>query len=460
MPYILKKYYPLRNVIFVLGEGAIIFLTIASVNYLGAGAAQVESELALYCFRAMVVTLAFQVCLYYFDLYDLSIIPSLSDSLTRILQAFGFGCIALSFLYFLFPLLIISTKVFWAGFLAVCLAICVWRFFYFGMLERKMFTQPIAILGTGELAAKIVAAIEGKKDSGFKIVAFVGKAPPEKMSNGAPVFADAKSLLPLCVARTVEKIVLAPDERRGQLPMNELIRYKFMGIDIVDGVGFYEEIAARMPVEKVNPSWLLFSDGFHVGRLTRFVKRALDICASSVGLLFSLPIFLVSALIIKLESPGPVFYCQERVGERGVLFKVIKFRSMRNDAEKDGPVWAQQNDSRVTRYGEIMRKLRIDEIPQMLNVLMGDMSFVGPRPERLFFVKDLEEKIPYYSIRHVVKPGITGWAQVYYPYGASEEDALRKLEYDLYYIKNLSIGMDLWTIFQTVKVVLFRKGSR
>ncbi len=460
MPYILKKYYPLRNLAFIVGEGAIIFLTIALVNFWGAGVAQVESEPALYCLRALIVTFSFQVCLYYFDLYDLSIIPSLADSLTRVLQAFGFGCIVLSFLYFLFPRLIISTRLFWLGFLAVCLAICLWRFLYFRMLERKMFTQPIAIVGTGELAANIVAAIEGKKDSGFKLVAFVGKGTLAAPANGAPLFADVKDLLPLCQERKVEKIVLAPDERRGHLSMNMLIRYKFMGVDVVDGVGFYETITARMPVEKVNPSWLLFSDGFHVGRLTRFIKRVLDLTVSLAGLLLSLPVFLLSALLIKLESPGPVFYCQERVGQRGVLFKVIKFRSMRQDAEKDGPVWARKNDSRVTRYGELMRKLRIDEIPQMLNVLKGDMSFVGPRPERLFFVKDLEEKIPYYAIRHVVKPGITGWAQIYYPYGASEEDALRKLEYDLYYIKNLSIGMDLWTIFQTVKVVLFRKGSR
>jgi len=460
MPYILRKYYPLRNVIFVLGEGILIFLTIGTVHFFEAGAGQPETDLILSSVRAIVVTLSFQICLYYFDLYDLRIIPSLGDSLTRILQAFGFGCIALSLFYYFFPVLIISTGVFWRGFLAVCLAICIWRFFYFGMLERRMFTQAVAIFGTGALATSIIGAIEGKKDSGFKIVAFVGDDEPEVNPNSVPVFREAKEILSLCVTRRIEKIVLALDERRGQLPMGQLIHYKFMGINIVDGVGFYEEITGKMPVEKVNPSWLLFSDGFHVSRMTRFVKRSVDIIASVGGLLFALPILLVSAAIIKLESPGPVFYCQERVGENGTLFKVIKFRSMRADAEKNGPVWAQRNDNRVTRYGEIIRKLRIDEIPQMINVLMGDMSFVGPRPERLFFVKELAEKIPYYSIRHVVKPGVTGWAQVHYPYGASEEDALRKLEYDLYYIKNLSIGMDLWTIFQTVKVVLFRKGAR
>jgi exopolysaccharide biosynthesis polyprenyl glycosylphosphotransferase len=213
-------------------------------------------------------------------------------------------------------------------------------------------------------------------------------------------------------------------------------------------------------VEKVDPSWMLFSEGFYVRRMTRMLKRMIDITVASAMLVVSLPVFLLSAVIISFESPGGVFYRQDRVGANGRVFNIIKFRSMYADAEKDGPVWAAAEDSRITRYGAFIRKTRIDELPQLINVIRGDMSFVGPRPERPVFVSELTQQIPFYSMRHALRPGITGWAQIYYPYGASKEDALRKLEYDLYYIKNLSIGMDLSTIFQTIKVVLFQKGAR
>jgi exopolysaccharide biosynthesis polyprenyl glycosylphosphotransferase len=213
-------------------------------------------------------------------------------------------------------------------------------------------------------------------------------------------------------------------------------------------------------VEQVNPSWIIFSEGFQAGRFTCLLKRLLDLALSFAGLLLSLPITLVTALVIKLESPGPIFYFQERIGEKERRFQVIKFRSMRLDAEKDGPIWANLNDNRVTRFGRFIRMARIDEIPQMWNVLKGEMSFVGPRPERPVFVKQLVEKIPYYSLRHNVKPGITGWAQICYPYGASEEDALRKLEYDLYYLKNISLRLDLGIIFMTAKTILFQRGAR
>jgi sugar transferase (PEP-CTERM system associated) len=460
MPYILKKYYPLRNILFFLGEGALIFLAIAAVYYSELGFTTFFSVTPLFLGRALVVTFVFQLCLYYFDLYDLSIIPSFSENAARITQAFGFGCIALGLVYFFFPIIIISTKIFWTSYFAICLIVSLWRFVYFRILERRMFTQSIVLIGTGNLAADIAEAIENKKDSGYKIQAYIGEDCPKVNPHNVPCFQDNKKLLELAYLQEIEKIVLALDERRGNVPAHELIACKLMGIKIVDGVGFYEELTGKVLVEKVNPSWILFSEGFRVGRFAKMSKRLIDIAVSTAGLVVSLPITLLSALIIKLETPGPVFYAQERVGEKGDVFRVLKFRSMRSDAEKDGPVWAKTDDDRVTRYGKIIRKIRIDEIPQMINVLKGDMSFVGPRPERPIFVNELEKKIPYYSMRHTVKPGITGWAQVFYPYGASEEDALRKLEFDLYYIKNLTLRMDLWVIFQTVKIVLFQKGAR
>ncbi|MBS0012665.1 MAG: TIGR03013 family PEP-CTERM/XrtA system glycosyltransferase [Desulfobacterales bacterium] len=460
MPYVFKKYYPWRNLLFFFSEGALIFIIINCVFLFWAGAAEYRELLSIYVFRALVVTVVFQLCFYYFDLYDHTIIPIFSDHLLKVLQTVGFGCIVLAFVYYLFPALSISLKIFWSALFAVGLVILGWRFTYFQLLEHRIFDQPVALVGTGWFAGQIVSAIEDKKDSGHRIVAFVGDKDSPMVRNGLPVFDNVSQLRRLCEKREVEKIVLALDERRGKMPMNDLIQFKFMGIEIIDAVGFYERLTGKIMVEKVDPSWMLFSDGFYVRRMTRMLKRMLDITVASAMLVVSLPVFLLSAVIISFESPGGVFYRQDRVGANSRVFNIIKFRSMYADSEKDGPVWAAAEDSRITRYGAFIRKARIDELPQLINVIRGDMSFVGPRPERPVFVSELTQQIPFYSMRHALRPGITGWAQIYYPYGASKEDALRKLEYDLYYIKNLSIGMDLSTIFQTIKVVLFRKGAR
>lgn len=460
MPYILKKYYPWRNLVFVFGEGVLIFFIINMIFLSWSGVGAYRDAWSIFVFRAIVVTLVFHLCFYYFDLYDNTIIPWFSDHLLKVIQTFGFGCIVLAFIYHFFPTLNMSDRIFWSGLVAVGVAIVGWRFAYFRMLEKQMFAHPIAVIGTGRFAGEIIAAIEKKKDCGFKISALVGARNTLSSAGRFPVYSTVKDLESLCSNRHIETIVLALDEKRGTLPMHELIQYKFMGIEVLDGLGFYESLAGKVPVERVNPSWLLFSEGFYVGRVTRMLKRTLDISVALTMLLVSLPVFLISAVVIKLESPGEVFYRQDRVGENGLHFKIIKFRSMRADAEQNGPVWAASEDDRVTRFGRCIRKVRIDELPQLINVLKGDMSFVGPRPERPVFVEELAKSIPYYTVRHVVKPGITGWAQINYPYGASVEDALRKLEYDFYYIKNLSIGMDLATIFQTIKVVLFQKGAR
>ncbi|MFH1215961.1 MAG: TIGR03013 family XrtA/PEP-CTERM system glycosyltransferase [Pseudomonadota bacterium] len=460
MPFILKKYYPSRNIFFFLGEGLLIFLAINGVYFFFKGPDLYTAALALYALRAFFVTLIFQTSLYFFDLYDLSAENSVAEDFVCIIQAFGVGCVVLGIVYFIFPVVMISTRIFWVGYGAICGSIFFWRFLYKYVLDRKMFSQPIVLIGAGSLAANIADEITKKRDSGYKIVSLIGKRADHTLPDNVPLSSDIDELPEFCRKNKVEKIVVALGDRRGKTPIRSLLRCKLAGLTIVEGITFYEGLTGKVLVEKVNPSWLIYSSGFKIYRWSTFIKRLVDLIASFFGLLFSLPFTLLSAAIIKIESPGPVFYTQERVGEKGHVFKVIKFRSMRSDAEKDGPVWAMKNDTRVTRFGGFIRKVRIDEIPQMWNVLKGEMSFVGPRPERPVFVEQLTSSIPYYSLRHTVKPGITGWAQVCYPYGASEEDALRKLEYDLYYIKNLSIFMDFWIIFQTIKTVLFQKGSR
>ena len=451
----------MRRIVFFFGEGALIFAAIYTINTIFmAGEGQALHGSAT-LWRSLLVTVVFQLSLYFFDLYDLNVYSSFTETATRMTQAFGFGCIALAGLYYLFPVVIIPTSIFGLGYLLVCLFLACWRFFYIFAVGKRVFSKKIVILGLGGLAESIASEVTEKLDSGYEIVAFVGIGQPDVDTLTVPVYETiAHNLGDVCRKHDAEQLVVALEDRRGTMPVGQLVQCKLDGIEISDGVGFYEDLTGKLLVEKVNPDWIIFSTGFTIGRMNNALKRGGDVILSLLGLLLASPIMLVSALIIKIESPGPVFYKQERVGVRGRIFNVIKFRSMGQDAEKGGAVWATKNDARVTRFGGFMRKVRIDELPQLWNVLKGEMSFVGPRPERPIFVNQLEKKIPFYALRHNIKPGVTGWAQICYPYGASEEDALRKLEYDLYYLKNLSLSLDLWIVFKTIKTVLFQEGSR
>lgn len=460
MPTILNKYYPVRKIFFFLGEGFLIFTSFLLIDLLFSGWEIFLIDVVQNALRAATVTLVFQVSLYFFDLYDLRKPGTTADTAIRMMQSFGVGCVVLGLTYSFLPSLIISTKKFWTCYVIICVTLIGWRSLYYFVIERKLFSRQIVIIGIGKTAEKIYNELQNDNDSGFSILAFIGETTPHFLNEPTPVLNRLSELERLDLAYKTERIVVALDDRRGTMPIPELLQAKLQGTVIEDGISFYESLAGKILVERVNPAWLIFSQGFDCGRMTYFIKRFTDIVLAAAGLLISLPFSLITALLIKLESPGPIFYKQERVCERGETFNVIKFRSMRNDAEKDGAVWASKNDARVTKVGGFIRKVRIDEIPQMWNVLKGEMSFVGPRPERPIFVEQLTANIPYYSLRHSVKPGITGWAQVCYPYGASEEDALRKLEYDLYYIKNQSIFMDLLIVFRTIKTVLFRVGSR
>ncbi len=301
-----------------------------------------------------------------------------------------------------------------------------------------------------------------RRSAGFRI-------PGERLCRGeepafnphrAPVCATISDFEELLAAHDLERIVVALDDQRGTAPIRDLLSCKMRGMTVEQGASFYERITGRILVERITPSWIIFSDGFFLSRYKYLGKRLTDLFIASILSVIFLPLLLITALCIKLESPGSIFYFQERVGEANHLFRMVKFRSMCQDAERNGAVWAKVNDDRVTRVGEVIRRLRIDEIPQLWNVIKGDMSLVGPRPERKIFVDELEKKIPFYTIRHNFKPGVTGWAQVCYPYGASDLDALKKLEYDLYYMKNVSLAFDLLVIFKTVKTILFKKGSR
>jgi len=274
------------------------------------------------------------------------------------------------------------------------------------------------------------------------------------------IIGDFKQISSICRTCQIDRVIVALDERRGSLPLEQLLQCRLKGIHVDDGITFGESLSGKLSIENLHPSTIIFSNGFRGVLVYKGIKKVIDLIASFLGLLVFLPLCLIIALAIKLDSRGPVFYRQERIGQDGRLFSLIKFRSMTVDAEKDGPVWAVVNDQRVTRVGRWLRKLRLDEITQIINVIKGEMSIVGPRPERPFFVKKLEKEVPFYSHRHAVKPGITGWAQILYPYGATREDAQEKLKYDLYYIKHMSPIMDLRIISETAKIVLMGRGSR
>ena len=460
MPTLLNKYYPVRTIVFFLGEGALIFLSLLVVDWVMLGPGLFFLDLLPNSVRAILVTLIFQLCLYFFDQYDLRNEVSLLNTFTRMTQAFGVGCILLSGLYYSIPFMIISTRIFWLGYLVICLSVALWRGAYYLILRKRIFVQNILLVGTGLLASDIAREIEGVQDSVYRIKGFVGDTEPDYNPYKAPVRATLDDFAELLSTHELERIIVALDNPRGATPISALLNCKMRGITIEQSTTFYERVTGKILVERIAPSWIIFSDGFSLSRWKYLLKRVMDLVFSFILLTISLPVLLLTALLIKLESPGPVFYCQERVGEGNRIFRIIKFRSMGQDAEKNGAVWAKVNDDRVTRVGEVIRRLRIDELPQLWNVMKGDMSLVGPRPERKIFVDDLEKKIPYYTIRHKLKPGVTGWAQVCYPYGASELDALKKLEYDLYYLKNVSIAFDLLVIFKTIKTVLFKKGSR
>jgi sugar transferase (PEP-CTERM system associated) len=393
--------------------------------------------------------------------YGADALQSLRYATARLIVAVAIGVIALSVLYFLIPQI-----GFWRSNLLYAMGISILSLVLLRILLGKAlgsqaFKRRIVVLGAGPRAARL-KALAKTPGAGFAVVGYVSMNEASRVIPEAIARDAIYNLADHVVLLNASEVVLALEERRNALPLKDLLRIKTTGVHVNDTSTFLERETGRVDLDSVNPSWLIFSDGFSSGRMLSGVfKRLFDIVASSILLLLTLPVILLTAIAIKLESRGPAFYRQRRVGLYGQGFDVIKLRSMRQDAEVGGQaVWAEKDDPRITRIGRFIRKVRIDELPQCWSVLKGEMSFVGPRPERPQFVEDLEQKLPYYAERHMVKPGITGWAQINYPYGASIEDSRQKLEYDLFYAKNYSPFLDLLILLQTFRVILFPEGAR
>jgi sugar transferase (PEP-CTERM system associated) len=405
--------------------------------------------------------LLFYIVMLAVGLYQGGVYRSVRQSALRLAVAFVISLIAAASLFYFYRNVEIWRSVLLLATIMSFFAILSLRLLFGRLGGWHRLRRRILVLGAGERAKKLLD-VASTRNAAFKIVQFIRMTEDETTLQQATSRDDIPAITELVDVMRIDEVVLAMDERRGSLPVASLLETKMMGTTISELSTFLEGQTGRVDLESVSPSWFIFSDGFRAGqRVSILTKRIFDVLVSGLLLLTTAPFLIITAIAIKLTSKGPIFYAQERVGQFGQLYKVLKFRSMSVDAEKDGkPKWAAAGDARVTPVGRIIRASRIDEIPQIMNVFRGDMSFVGPRPERPFFVDQLTRKISFYAERHVVKPGITGWAQINYPYGASIEDARHKLEYDLYYVKNYSIFLDLLILIQTVRVVLWQDGVR
>ncbi|MSR47709.1 MAG: TIGR03013 family PEP-CTERM/XrtA system glycosyltransferase [Planctomycetes bacterium] len=469
-----------RRLALILGETALLTLVCGAVtsfrdvlDFVATpdDGARMSIEWPRYLWRGLALTLLCQACFILQDLYDWRVTRNSNQTAVKLLESIFYAAVLMWAVHFaidagtsIIPPDMVAPYVNrpWTS-LAALFAVLPFAHFY-RLLFHWIFSawqlhDRVLLVGSGSTARTLVDEIKRLKDPAYEVVGFVRCDVEPVLDFDVPCLGTADRLGTIAADVRADRVVVALDERRGKLPVIELLNCRLSGVRVEEAELLYERLTGKIAVQRLRPSYLVFSEGFTQGRITFTAKRGLDVLLAGFGLLLAAPIAALTALAIKIESSGPVFYGQTRVGKDGRVFTVYKFRSMRTDAEKGGPQWAAKNDRRVTRIGTILRKTRIDEIPQMWNVLRNEMSFVGPRPERPFFVEELRKQIPYYMERLIVKPGLTGWAQINYQYGSSVEDALTKLQYDLWYIKNLSIFVDLLIVLRTIKVIVLRRGA-
>jgi sugar transferase (PEP-CTERM system associated) len=457
-----------RSFILVVGETALLVaaVVISSVIVRGAYAWELLTDNTAF-FRVLLIVLVCQLCLHYSDLYDLRTIENKSDLARRLLRAIGATSLILGFAYWLFPLLVVEQGVFLLTAALAIVMVMAWRSAFDAVVSHLAPRERLLLVGTSPATVLLARELfERRQELGVDIVGFID---PDPARVGAPVInpgvvGTLDDIPSLSSRMHVDRVVVHLSDQRGKLPMDQLLDMRLRSGVLFDHLAsVYEEYTGKIALENLRPSWLVFSTGFRQTRLRMAVKRMFDVIAAVCGLILASPLMLLAALLVKLESPrDPILYHQERVGLNGQAFTIHKFRTMRTDAEaRTGPVWSKgDGDPRITAVGRFMRKTRLDEIPQLWNVLRGDMSLIGPRPERPAFVEQLTQQIPFYGQRHVVKPGVTGWAQVRYSYGASVEDALEKMQYDLYYVKHMSLRFDIMIALETIKTVVLRRGAR
>ncbi len=451
-----KVYYPLRTLVLLAVEALIVWVSFV----LGTMVRNQDSWLLLNVEGGYVKIFALTgivlLCSHLFDLYDSSRLRAQGDQIFRLLLVLGFLALALAAIGFVHPGIMPGNGSALTGLIILTFTLLGWRAAYSWLMKQPFLRERVYVLGAGERAERLVSGLRARPELGIEVVGWTGNVEGELSRDSV-----TSHLTGFVRGKGVHRVIVAMLDRRGTLPVEELLELRLSGVKVEEATSWLERISGRIEVEQLYPSWLLFAEGFRFSRVFRLVRRLVNFLFALAGSVASLPLLPFIALAIKLDSPGPVLYRQKRVGLRGQIFHCYKFRTMRQDAEADtGATWALDNDPRITRVGKFLRASRLDEIPQLWCVLKGDMHFVGPRPERPEFVQWLSKEIPYYSVRNVVRPGITGWAQVQYKYGNTLEDAREKLQYDLFYIKNASLGLDLLIMFQTIKIVVLGHGAK
>ena len=414
--------------------------------------------------RALVITFFCQSCMYLLDLYNFRVSQTWGELLFALAIAIGFVFVGIGLLSFAIPKFGVAGKMYYLSILIASVLLLFWRFVFEIYINRFAPRENILIVGTGEVARQVGEEVRKNKRLGFHLVGFINAPPAKNTPSGGQVgeiLGDSAQMDRIIERHDVDRVVVAITERRGEYPVKEMLALRVGGHQVVEWPGFFEKLSGRIPIDSLAPSFFIFNEGFRKSRIILSIRRVVGVIVAAVFLVLLLPVFLVVAVFIKLDSSGPVLYSQIRVGQDNKLIRIYKFRSMRNDAEKNGDaVWAVENDPRITRIGQFLRRTRIDELPQLFNVLIGELEFVGPRPERPEFVEKLQAMIPYYALRHTVKPGLTGWAQVMFHYGSTIDESKEKLQYDLFYIKNMSVKLDLLILFHTFKIVLLGRGAR
>jgi sugar transferase (PEP-CTERM system associated) len=456
----LNVYYPTRTVILPLCEAIIVgscFL-LATILVMGPGDAFIALNYEQGWLQVVGVTVITLILSYYFDLYEPQLVSSRLDVYFRVLLVLAFDCFLISAAMYFFPELGIERNVPVIGFAILTVALMLWRRAYDWIVWLPSFRERVYVLGAGDHARLIVQTLRSRPDAGMEVCYWEDV---EHLDQAERRQYWIDSLFRLTNEKPfINRVIIAMDRQRNELPVQELLDLRFHGVVIEEVGTLRERLSGKIPLDGLRPSRFLFSEGFRIKPSQQLSRQIVSTLAAAIGLATFLPFFPFVVLAIKLSSQGPIFFKQTRVGIGGRNFYVYKFRSMRTDAEAAGAKWAQKDDPRVYGFGRIMRKTRIDEIPQLWNVLRGDMGFVGPRPERPEFVPWLAEQLPFYNLRHLIRPGLTGWAQVRYGYGATLAESREKLEYDLYYVKHMSLGLDLLIMFETIKIILRRRGAQ
>lgn len=457
-----NQYFPVRKILFFAGECGFITLAVVLGLIVHGEYQHYAINLPVLFLKIAVIILVYQVSLFFSDFYSFGASWSYRKLIFRLITSLVIAFFILLIIYNLDGEKHFTNRVLTTIFIFALTLLLPWRIFYNWLIRIDKYKKQVLILGSGKLARDIAYEILKERELSMFVLGFISSDPKLKGQSivNPKVIGTTQEFSSIVSEQKIDKIIVAMEERRGTIPLDDLLSCKSSGIKIEDGVSFFEKVTNKLLVEYINPSDLIFCDGFKLSYSSMFLKRAFDIILALLGLLIASPLFIVASLLIKLESKGPVIFKQERVGRNNRSFKIYKFRSMSHDAEKKtGPTMTFENDHRITRIGKVIRKTRLDELPQLWNILKGDMSFVGPRPERPVFVEKFVKHIPYYAQRFAIRPGLTGWAQIRCPYASTIEQTLEKLRYELYYLKNFSLLFDLTIILRTIKVVLFAKGS-